>query len=152
MKWSVIYFHVTSDEELKLEEKLLKETVKKNVNWTKLPQKLIDGIIIPSSFRTDYQGIEYLIRESGKEECKVYEITGQKQDVKTYYNKDYFNSQKSNTNSKDMIVMDLYDIVTTNKLRPIKEAHLCGAQGFGEIGDSCPGCEGKYRERSVVIK
>jgi hypothetical protein len=149
MKWTFLYFYTTPDEELKLEEKLLKETVKKNIKWSRIPEASFEGVTIPSGFKTEYEGVEYYLREKGN----VYELVGQKQNVRTHYNKDYFNPEKINTNSKDLDVMDLYDIVASGKLRPIKEAHVCGASGFGlSVFDRCPGCKGEYRQREVILR
>lgn len=43
--------------------------------------------------------------------------------------------------------MDLWDIVTEGKRRAFSLEHVCGLQGFGEIGDVCHACEAAF-ERS----
>ena len=44
------------------------------------------------------------------------------------------------TNSRRIPVMDLFDVVTMGAFRKPSVAHVCGLQGFGAIGDTCPAC------------
>ncbi|KKN02314.1 hypothetical protein LCGC14_1119030 [marine sediment metagenome] len=41
--------------------------------------------------------------------------------------------------------------IRAKKKVPRKSLHCCGAQGFGEPGDTCPGCEERFVRRNHAV-